>query len=60
MNSLAWVAPSAILVSCRLLDDGKEHYFAPLVMLTWQGRAPAAGNAQLAGAACVQSLRLAG
>lgn len=50
VDSLAWVAPSAILVSCKLLTDGVEENFAPLAMLTWQGRAPAADNADLTGA----------
>ncbi len=51
VDSLAWVAPAAILVSCKLLTDGTEEPYAPLAMLTWQGDAPAAGNAELAGVA---------
>lgn len=50
VDSLSWVAPSAILLSCKLLVDGAEENYAPLAMLSWQGEAPAAGSVDLTGA----------
>ena len=49
IDSLAWVAPAAMLVSSKLLVDGAEESFAPLGMLTWQGDGlPAPGTSALA------------
>ena len=48
VDSLAWVADAAILVSCKLLTGGAEEVFAPLAMLSWRGASPAPGAVALA------------
>ena len=50
VDSLAWVAPTSILVSCQLSAGGAEQPYAPLAMLTWRyGADPAADGLELAG-----------
>lgn len=49
VDSVAWVAPSALLVSCKLMAAGGEESFAPLAMLSWEGADPAQGAVDLSG-----------
>lgn len=41
MDSIAWLAPEALLVVSRLLADGAEEDVAPACVLTWRGAQPA-------------------
>lgn len=51
VDSAVWVAPSAILVSSRLLEGGEEESLAPLAVLGWpQGAAPSPDTLHVAGA----------
>ena len=50
VDSLSWVAGSAILASSKLLSGGEEDCIAPLCMLTWQGEEPTQGTLLLSGA----------
>lgn len=47
---MAWAAPAALLVSCRLMAAGGEESFAPLAMLRWEGADPEEGKVELSGA----------
>ena len=49
VDTISWVAESAILVSSKLLSGGAEEPFAPLCMLTWQGAEPTQEGLKLSG-----------
>ena len=49
MDTISWVAESAILVSSMLLTDGAAESYAPLCMLTWAGKQPTPDTFVLSG-----------